>query len=95
MKRMKASAAVLGMALGAAAMSLAGCASHTKTPSAIAQPAVNTVCPVMDHEIHGDGPKTMHKGQVVAFCCDDCVPEWESWSEATKDAALAKALSRK
>lgn len=95
MNRRTMTAVLIGLAFAGASLGGAGCASHTKTPSAIAEPAVNAVCPVMDHEIHGDGPKVRHKGQVVAFCCDDCVPEWEGWSEAKKDAALRAAIAKR
>lgn len=56
---------------------------------------VNKVCPVvMEDGIGKDAPRREWRGQVVGFCCDDCVPKWDSWSEKQKDESLARALAK-
>ena len=48
---------------------------------------VNTKCPMMGEDI--DPTLTVnYKGMRVAFCCKDCIPDWEKLSEAEKDAKL-------
>lgn len=79
---------------------LGGCASSHKEncpkPDLTANTGtVNKVCPVvMEDGIGKDAPTRQWKGQTVGFCCDDCLPKWDSWSDAKKDEALAKAIAQ-
>ena len=66
---------------------LAACQSSRKVDASAAN-AVNRSCPVMDHPVDNSSPTVVYKGQVVSFCCADCIPEWEKMSKA--DAENAK-----
>ena len=66
-----------------------GC-SHVETPSADAAP-VNSLCPIMGHEIAADGGSTTWNGQTVGFCCEGCLPKWIALSEEEKAAKISTA----
>ncbi len=72
-------------------LSFIGCQSSKKVDASAAN-AVNGSCPVMDHPVDNTSPTVVYKGQVVSFCCADCIPEWEKMSKAEKDKALAAVM---
>jgi hypothetical protein len=73
---------------------LTGCQHQQVRPAPAASAAVmkpvNSKCPVMDDEVD---PKVtvQFKGQPVAFCCPECIEEWNSWSEEKRTRKLAGA----
>ncbi len=77
----------------------AGCEKGEKatTPSIQAQPGefANVTCPMMNSPIKPEKvtPELtrVYKGQKVAFCCAECLPEWDKLSDEKKDAALEKS----
>ena len=89
----------LGVAALAAALG-GGCASSDKENCpkidlTADTGTINKVCPVvMEDGIGKNAPRRQWKGQTVGFCCDDCVPTWDGWSEAKKDDALARAIAK-
>lgn len=73
------------------ALACAACQSTQKVDASAAN-AVNRVCPVMEHPVDNTSPTVVYKGQVVSFCCADCIPEWEKLPKSEKDKALAAVL---
>ncbi|MDX2131470.1 MAG: hypothetical protein SFY69_05420 [Planctomycetota bacterium] len=80
--------------LSLALLPLAGCASTASksgSQSRASAGMVNSKCPMVpDHPIK-PGVTTTYKGNTVGFCCNGCIPEWNSLSDAQRDALLAKA----
>lgn len=82
------------IALAVTGALLAGCASSSKTDSAATASAepVNTVCPIGGHDVPNNELTAVHKGHVIAFCCEGCAASWALEDEAGKDEILAIAL---
>jgi pectinesterase len=59
---------------------------------------VNNVCPIMGTKIDpAKVPDSLirdYKGQKVGFCCSDCPKDWDSLSDAQKDAKLQAVLPK-
>lgn len=52
--------------------------------------SVNTHCPMMGEEI--DPEVTVQwQGKTVAFCCAECIPDWNALSDEEKQAKLDAA----
>lgn len=73
-----------------AAMVLFASCSHVETPSADAA-SMNSLCPIMGHELAADGGSTTWHGQTVGFCCKSCLPKWAALSEEDKASKLNTA----
>ena len=65
-----------------------GCATHEHDETS-GPMVMNTKCPIMDEDVD-PAVTTMFEGKMVAFCCKDCIAEWEDKSVEEKRAALAK-----
>ena len=52
---------------------------------------VNTVCPIMGGKVTPKGGSTTWNGQMIGFCCDSCIPDWNELSDQQKAEKLAKA----
>lgn len=74
-------ACIIGVAV------LAGC-SPTNSSTAATAP-VNTLCPIMGHEVAANGGSTTWNGQTIGFCCEGCLPKWDKLSDEDKAAKLA------
>lgn len=64
-----------------------GCADAEPEAMAVAAP-VNTLCPIMGHEVTDDGGRADFDGQTVGFCCPGCIDKWEALSDEEKTASL-------
>ncbi len=71
-----------------AGLSLSVGCTQTEAPVADATP-VNTLCPIMGHEIAETGGSTVWNGQTIGFCCKACLPKWNDLSDDEKAAKLA------
>ena len=73
---------------------LAGCQSSAKAREAqTSLGAINDHCPVISFKnVDPDAPTVVYKGHTIGFCCDSCPKKWDSWSEAKKDAYIAKQM---
>ncbi len=84
---------------GLAAAWAAGCATNAscKDPTRAARAdTVNAWCVVEPEDtVNPDVAPVIYKDQKVGFCCKGCVPKWNSWTEAQKDAALARVLAKR
>ena len=75
---------VVAMALGAGVLLADDGKKHDQTPttapstqpSASATP-VNKRCPVMPEDEVNPKITTQHEGKTIAFCCNDCIPEFK------------------
>ena len=65
-----------------------GCADSGTDSPAIAT-VVNTICPIMGHEVTDDGGRAEFDGKTVGFCCPGCIDKWEALSDEEKTAKLA------
>jgi len=65
-----------------------GCADSAPEAPAIAA-VVNTICPIMGHEVTEDGGRAEFQGKTVGFCCPGCIEKWEAFSDEEKTAKLA------
>ncbi len=88
--------AILSLTLGAMAAA-SGCSSDSHTSGNNAgQPALATIndhCPVLGFKkVNPEAPTVDYKGQRIGFCCDKCPQTWAEWSEAKKDAFVARQL---
>ncbi len=59
------------------------------TAKTVAGTPINTICPIGKHEVYASAPRAAHKGQVIAFCCVDCLETWNKMNEAQRDALVA------
>ncbi len=87
----------LATALLAGTVMLMGCSGESEEHSAgdghdhgdTAMAAVNSMCP-MSGEANGDDPTTVDfNGKQVAFCCDDCISDWNNLTDIEKTAKMA------
>ncbi len=69
-----------------------GCATSHHESHAVGA-AVNRQCPMMDEAVD-PAVTAMFEDQMVAFCCNDCVPEWNKLTPDEKRAALQKVDGR-
>lgn len=67
---------------------MTGCADAEPEVLAVAAP-VNTLCPIMGHEVTDDGGRVDFDGQTVGFCCPGCIDQWNALSAEEKAASLA------
>ncbi|MGQ0628834.1 MAG: hypothetical protein ACT4PL_12135 [Phycisphaerales bacterium] len=51
---------------------------------------INTLCPIMGEEVDEGTPTVKYKGHVIGFCCPGCDAKWGSWTDAQRDAFVAK-----
>lgn len=65
----------------------AGC-TQTDAPTTDTTP-VNSLCPIMGHQIAETGSTTTWKDQTIGFCCKACLPKWDDLSDDEKAAQLA------
>lgn len=54
---------------------------------------VNKLCPIGRHDTYPLAPRVAYKGSVIAFCCEDCLHEWDAMTEPQRDKVLATALA--
>ena len=66
--------------------------SRARSSSSRFATSVNRICPITDEAI--DPEVTTTDGQSVAFCCQDCVGEWDALPVEERRAALAKVAGR-
>lgn len=52
---------------------------------------VNVTCPIMGGKVTPDGGSTTWNDQLIGFCCDSCIPEWDELSDEQKAKKLADA----
>ncbi len=83
MKRTLLMVAALAMLVGVSAMALAeekSAATRPATAPATTQASatpVNKKCPVSGDPVDPKGKTVIYKGQVIGFCCDDCVEPFQ------------------
>ncbi|MDX2114807.1 MAG: hypothetical protein SFZ24_04190 [Planctomycetota bacterium] len=87
--------------LAACSLGLAACQSSSSRVERAegAKAPVNQVCPIMQdegntHDVSAEAMTVVHRGKTVGFCCDHCIEEWNSLSDADKDAKLASAIAK-
>jgi hypothetical protein len=56
----------------------------------IAMGVMNGICPLTGWDVEADAPTRQYKGHTIGFCCGACPGKWDRWSEAQKDAFVAK-----
>lgn len=65
--------------------------SKSDTESAkVATTPINSNCPIAGEEVDPD-VSVQWKGQTVAFCCADCIPDWNKLSDDEKQSKLDAA----
>ena len=58
-----------------------------ETSDPAASGIINEKCPIMGKDV--DAAFTVeYEGKKVAFCCEDCIPDWNALSEAEKASKL-------
>lgn len=71
---------------------------HTALGKHVKPQFANNLCPLMGSPINpAKVTKNLirdYKGQKVAFCCAGCPAAWDKFTDAQKQAKLAKAISR-
>lgn len=67
---------------------MTGCADAGPEVMAAAAP-VNTLCPIMGHDVTDDGGRVDYDGKTVGFCCPGCIDQWNALSAEEKAASLA------
>jgi hypothetical protein len=79
--------------LVATALFGSSCTQSTEkvTPAPMPTTPVNTVCPIMGGKVTPSGGSTTWNGQMIGFCCDSCIPDWNELSDEQKAEKLAKA----
>jgi hypothetical protein len=78
-------------ALALASLALAACAGGAKGTDTASMGLANSKCPMMPQDPIDPKVTVKYKGEKVAFCCPGCIGEWNSLSDADKDARLAKS----
>ena len=58
--------------------------------SQVALSSVNTHCPMMGEEIDPE-VTAQWQGKTVAFCCAECIPDWNALSDEEKQMKLHAA----
>lgn len=61
-----------------------GCSETDPAPATIVVAAVNSVCPIMGHEVTDDGGRVDFNGDTVGFCCPGCIDKWNALSDEEK-----------
>ena len=81
--------------LVAAALFGSSCTQNTEkvTPAPTPTTPVNTVCPIMGGNVTPEGGSTTWNGQMIGFCCDSCIPEWNELAEEQRAEKLANAAN--
>ena len=77
------------------AILLASCSATTQADHLVVTSPVNQVCPILAGEAVDSELAVSFEGQRVAFCCRDCITEWESFSLEQKKASLMQAMPPK
>jgi hypothetical protein len=60
-------------------------------PPAHAAAPVNRACPIQ-HEKVDPAITVKYKGQVVGFCCSECVDDWARMGDDLKDQKLRDSM---
>ena len=89
------------LAVAGLALPLAGCAdSEQPAETTTVQPApamtetslANEVCPIMGGAAKPSVTATW-QGKTIGFCCEECIPEWNSLTDEQKEAKLLAAAA--
>ena len=66
-----------------------GC-TREPDPPVVATP-VNQTCPIMGGKVTPEGGSAAWNEQLIGFCCDSCIPDWNALSDEEKAEKLAAA----
>ncbi len=78
-------------------LSLAGCASSSKSasPDDVPVATINSVCPIQGDEFDRTNVDPSHarewNGKKIGFCCSSCYKSFDRMTDAQKNEVLARA----
>lgn len=81
----------IAAALAGILVGLGGCASQVVDGPAVNLGPVNRTCPVL-HDKVDPAITVKYKGQVVGFCCSECVDDWARMGDDLKDQKLKESM---
>lgn len=70
------------------AMLITGCSETDPAAAETVAVAVNSICPIMGHEVTDDGGRVDFNGETVGFCCPGCIDKWNALSDDEKAEQL-------